>query len=161
MAPLSLTHSALIAGSLGPVWSARAGRPRDTSTDRRKRQSGGRHRQRSSSARESTAVPRLDSERRPGPHPSTAGDGPAQTHVRTAGGTDALSGNVVAHCPNRVHSTTESNAYAERFVRSIKDECLSRMIFFGGRSLRKATREFAAHYHSERIHPPTPRPSHL
>jgi len=37
------------------------------------------------------------------------------------------------------------NAHAERFVRSIKDECLSRMIFFGGRSLRKATREYAAH----------------
>jgi putative transposase len=36
-------------------------------------------------------------------------------------------------------------AYAERFVRSIKDECLNRMIFFGERSLRKATREFAAH----------------
>jgi putative transposase len=36
------------------------------------------------------------------------------------------------------------NAYAERFVRSIKDECLNRMIFFRERSLRKATREFAA-----------------
>ena len=44
------------------------------------------------------------------------------------------------------------NAYAERFVRSIKDECLNRMIFFGERSLRKATREFAAHYHRERNH---------
>ena len=44
------------------------------------------------------------------------------------------------------------NAYAERFVRSIKVECLSRMIFFGEQSLRKATREFAAHYHSERNH---------
>lgn len=44
------------------------------------------------------------------------------------------------------------NAYAERFVRSIKDECLNRMIFFGERSLRKATREFAAHYHTERNH---------
>ncbi len=44
------------------------------------------------------------------------------------------------------------NAYAERFVRSIKDECLNRMIFFGERSLRKATREFAAHYHPERNH---------
>ena len=48
--------------------------------------------------------------------------------------------------------TTESNAYAERFVRSIKDECLNRMIFFGERSLRKATSEFAAHYHTERNH---------
>jgi len=36
------------------------------------------------------------------------------------------------------------NAYAERFVRSIKDECLNRMIFFGERSLRKATGEYAA-----------------
>ena len=44
------------------------------------------------------------------------------------------------------------NAYAERFVRSVKDECLNRMIFFGERSLRKATREFAAHYHAERNH---------
>jgi len=44
------------------------------------------------------------------------------------------------------------NAYAERFVRSIKDECLGRLIFFGERSLRRATREFAAHYHQERNH---------
>lgn len=33
------------------------------------------------------------------------------------------------------------NAYAERFVRSIKEECLGRMIFFGERSLRKVTRD--------------------
>jgi putative transposase len=44
------------------------------------------------------------------------------------------------------------NAYAERFVRSIKDECLTRLIFFGERSLRKAAREYAAHYHMERNH---------
>ena len=44
------------------------------------------------------------------------------------------------------------NAYAERFVRSIKDECLNRMILFGERSLRKATREYVAHYHRERNH---------
>jgi transposase InsO family protein len=44
------------------------------------------------------------------------------------------------------------NAHAERFVRSIKYECLNRMIFFGERSLRKATQEFAAHYHTERNH---------
>ncbi len=44
------------------------------------------------------------------------------------------------------------NAYVERFVRSIKDECLSRVILFGERSLRKATREYAAHYHRERNH---------
>ena len=44
------------------------------------------------------------------------------------------------------------NAYAERFVRSIKDECLSRMIFIGEASLRHAVREFMAHYHAERNH---------
>ena len=44
------------------------------------------------------------------------------------------------------------NAYADRFVRSSKEECLNRMIFFGDQSLRKATREFAAHYHEERNH---------
>ena len=51
-----------------------------------------------------------------------------------------------------MQSTRYLNAHAERFVRSIKDECLSRMIFFGERSLRKATREYAAHDHRERNH---------
>jgi len=44
------------------------------------------------------------------------------------------------------------NAYAERFVRSIKEECLSRMILFGEGSLRRASRELSAHYHEERNH---------
>lgn len=44
------------------------------------------------------------------------------------------------------------NAFAERFVRSIKEECLSRMIFFGQASLQHAIRHFMAHYHAERNH---------
>jgi transposase InsO family protein len=44
------------------------------------------------------------------------------------------------------------NAFAERFVRSIKKECLERMILFGEGSLRTAIREYLAHYHSERNH---------
>src|SRR6516225_3542930 len=44
------------------------------------------------------------------------------------------------------------NAYAERFVRSIKDECLNRMIFIGQASLRRAVREYIEHYHRERNH---------
>jgi transposase InsO family protein len=44
------------------------------------------------------------------------------------------------------------NAYAERFVRAIKDECLNRMIFIGQASLRRAISEFMAHYHEERNH---------
>ena len=44
------------------------------------------------------------------------------------------------------------NAYAERFVRTIKESCLERMILLGEQSLRRATREFLAHYHRERNH---------
>ena len=44
------------------------------------------------------------------------------------------------------------NAYAERFVCSIKDECLDRMIFVGQRSLRRAVSEYITHYHRERNH---------
>ena len=44
------------------------------------------------------------------------------------------------------------NAYAERFVRSIKDECLDRMIFVGQGSLRRAVAEYMTHYHVERNH---------
>jgi Integrase core domain len=44
------------------------------------------------------------------------------------------------------------NAYAERFVRSIKEDCLERTIFFGEDSLRTAVREYLAHYHAERNH---------
>ena len=44
------------------------------------------------------------------------------------------------------------NSHVERFMRSVKDECLHRVIFFGERSLRKAVREFLIHFHSERNH---------
>jgi len=44
------------------------------------------------------------------------------------------------------------NAFAERFVRSIKEECLDRMILFGEKSLRYTIKEYLAHYHSERNH---------
>lgn len=44
------------------------------------------------------------------------------------------------------------NAYAERFVRSAKEECIGRLIFFGERSLRRALSAFAEHYHHERNH---------
>jgi transposase InsO family protein len=52
-------------------------------------------------------------------------------------------------CPVRAPNC---NAFAERFVRSIKDVCLDRMIPFGEVSLRKALKEYVAHYHAERNH---------
>ncbi|MGD8413420.1 MAG: integrase core domain-containing protein, partial [Candidatus Latescibacterota bacterium] len=44
------------------------------------------------------------------------------------------------------------NAYAERFVKSIKSECLDQMIFLGRESLVRAIAEYATHYHEERSH---------
>ena len=44
------------------------------------------------------------------------------------------------------------NAYAERFVRTIKEECLSQFILFGEKSLRRTLRAFVKHYHEERNH---------
>ncbi len=44
------------------------------------------------------------------------------------------------------------NAYAEKFVRSIKSECLAQIIPLGERHLRHAVKEFTEHYHVERNH---------
>ena len=49
------------------------------------------------------------------------------------------------HAPN-------CNAHAERFVRSIKEECLNRVIPMGERHFRRAMHEFVEHYHRERNH---------
>jgi transposase InsO family protein len=45
-----------------------------------------------------------------------------------------------------------ANAYAERFVRSIKHECLNRVIPFGERHLRQTIAEYVEHYHREQNH---------
>ena len=44
------------------------------------------------------------------------------------------------------------NAHAERWVRGVRDECLSRLIPIGQRMLRRALREYGAHFHQERNH---------
>jgi hypothetical protein len=44
------------------------------------------------------------------------------------------------------------NAHAERWVRSVKEECLSKVILFGERSLRRALSEYVDHFHAERNH---------
>ena len=50
------------------------------------------------------------------------------------------------------YQAPNANAYAERFVRSIKTECLNRLIPFGERHLRRTLAEFVEHYHGERNH---------
>ena len=49
------------------------------------------------------------------------------------------------HAPN-------ANAYAERFGRSIQEECLDRVIPIGERHLRRTIAEYVAHYHHEWNH---------
>ena len=44
------------------------------------------------------------------------------------------------------------NAFAERFVRSIKEECLRKRVFVGQASLRRAIAEYMTYYHEERKH---------
>jgi putative transposase len=44
------------------------------------------------------------------------------------------------------------NAHAERWVRSIKEECLSKVILFGAKSLQRVVSNFLDHYHHERNH---------
>ena len=44
------------------------------------------------------------------------------------------------------------NAHAERFVRSVKEECLNRVVPLGEWHLRRTLREFVTHYHRERNH---------
>jgi len=50
-----------------------------------------------------------------------------------------------ARCPNL-------NSQLERSVRSIREECLERMILFGESMLRRAAKEYLDHYHAERNH---------
>ncbi|HMD86491.1 MAG TPA: integrase core domain-containing protein [Terriglobia bacterium] len=60
-----------------------------------------------------------------------------------AGGVECL--RLPARSPNL-------NAFAERWVRSVKEECLSKLILFGEASLKRALTEFQEHYHAERNH---------
>jgi len=50
------------------------------------------------------------------------------------------------------YQAPNANAYAERFVRSIKEERLDRMIPLGERHFRRVVTEFVEHYHHERNH---------
>ena len=60
-----------------------------------------------------------------------------------SGGVQALA--LPARSPNL-------NSYAERWVRSVNEECLSRLILFGERSLKRSLHQYVIHYHEERNH---------
>ena len=63
-----------------------------------------------------------------------------------------LLGNAGVHVVQAPLQAPNANAYAERFVRSIKHECLNRMVPLGERHFRQALTAFADHYPRERNH---------
>jgi putative transposase len=67
-------------------------------------------------------------------------------------GKGELFGNVDLQRCYAAHLKAHTNSYAERWIRSIKEECLSKLILFGEGSLRCAVTEFIEHFHAERNH---------
>jgi hypothetical protein len=49
-------------------------------------------------------------------------------------------------------SSPNCNPHAERFVKTVRSECLDHFVIFGHRHLRHLLREFCTHYHGERFH---------
>src|SRR5262245_43929522 len=68
----------------------------------------------------------------------------ASFDVQVSAGLDVAAG--------RLSTASNCNAHAERFVRSIKEECLDRTVPLGEWHLRQLLREFVEQYHRERNH---------
>ena len=63
-----------------------------------------------------------------------------------------LLGSEGVKCVRIPASSPNCNPYAERFVRTIRTECLNQFVIFGERHLRVLVREFVEHYNTERYH---------
>jgi len=57
----------------------------------------------------------------------------------------------LSSCPHDLKGP-DLNSFAERWVKSVKEECLSTLILFGERSLRHALKDYVEHHHRERNH---------
>ena len=55
----------------------------------------------------------------------------------------------VVHTPIRA---PQANAYAERFVRTVRTECLDHLLIIGRRHLERVLRIYLQHYTTERPH---------
>jgi putative transposase len=63
-----------------------------------------------------------------------------------------LKNNGITVCKTAFRSPN-TNAYVERFIQSIAQECLDRFVIFGERHMDSLCAEYLAHYHEERPHP--------
>jgi hypothetical protein len=134
------------------VAPARAGPPVETKSAQQPRRRMHPSEQHRSNSLAPTAGDRLCRETKPCPRPSSDGRSPPRTPARTTDGKGGLCGNVDLHCCHVAHLKTHANAFAERWVRSVKEECLSRLILFGEGSLKRALTEYVERFHRERPH---------
>ena len=130
----------------------RSGPPLETAIAPLRGRRKDRQRRRQSSLSVMNAGDQACPETRPCPHPSPGDRKPARTLAGKADGTDVLLGNVEFQHRHAAQLNTHANSYAERWVRSVKEECLSRLILFGESSLRRALQQYLEHYHGERNH---------
>jgi hypothetical protein len=84
--------------------------------------------------------------------PSSAGTRRTRNPARTADGTGASPGHVGTDHLDQVQSTMWSNAIAERWIGSVRRECLDRMLIAGERHLRLVLDEYIDHYNTHRPH---------
>src|SRR6266566_600727 len=67
-------------------------------------------------------------------------------------GTDALPEQLAPQRRNRAQSTMLANAHAERFVRSVREECLDWLLIAGRRHLDRVLYQYIEYYNRERPH---------
>ena len=65
---------------------------------------------------------------------------------------EAILGERGVKCVKIPAQSPNCNPHAERFVKTVRDECLHHFVIFGERHLRYLLKEFLAHYHTERFH---------
>jgi hypothetical protein len=65
---------------------------------------------------------------------------------------EAILGERGVKCVRIPAQSPNCNPHAERFVKTVRDECLRHLVIFGERHLRYVLKEFMAHYHRERFH---------
>jgi hypothetical protein len=84
--------------------------------------------------------------------PSFGGSQPTRIPAETTDGKGELLGKIDSQRRHAAHLKAHANAFAERWIRSVREECLSKLILFGERSLKLTLTEFVDHYHGERNH---------
>ena len=82
--------------------------------------------------------------------PVVAGARRTRTPDRTTNGTGASPVPIDTDRRNQVQSTTGSNCFSERLVRTVRAELTDRMLIFGQRHLRALLTEYVRHYNTQR-----------